>query len=75
MMVEINTVCPFCGCLTTLNVSEIGFNKWMNGELVQKAFPSLSATDREILISGICSECQIGVFGLDDEEEEDIGAW
>ena len=74
MMIGINRVCPFCGCLTVLNVSKIGFDKWKNGELVQKAFPTMSATDREILISGICSECQIGVFGLDDEEEEDIGA-
>ena len=74
MMIEINRVCPFCGCSTVLNVSKIGFDKWTNGELVQKAFPTMSATDREILISGICSECQIGVFGLDDEEEEDIDA-
>jgi hypothetical protein len=74
MMIEINKVCPFCGGLTVLNVSKIGINKWANGELVQKAFPTMSATDREILISGICPKCQIGVFGSDDEEEEDISA-
>lgn len=61
-MGKIGIVCPFCGKehFVTVNMP------WENGELIQKAMPSLSATEREQLISHICPKCQVSVFG---EEE------
>ena len=43
---------------------------WSEGELVQIAFPYLSAEERETLISGICPKCWDETFGEDDEDEE-----
>jgi len=48
----------------TVLVSE--FENWENGELIQKAFPELSADDRELLLTGICSKCWNEIFGDDD---------
>lgn len=61
--VKVITACPFCGKVTTLNVPADGFIAWQNGSLVQSAFPDLSAEDREVLISGICRNCQNNIFG------------
>jgi len=41
------------------------------GELAQNAFPYLSATEREQLISHICPKCQDSIFGSDEDEFED----
>jgi hypothetical protein len=30
--------------------------RWVNGELIQKAFPHLSADDREFIMTGITAE-------------------
>lgn len=35
---------------------------WLNGTLAQKAFPYLTADERETLISGICPECWKAMF-------------
>lgn len=61
--VRITTACPFCGKVTTLNVPADGFMAWQNGSLVQSAFPDMSAEDREVLISGMCIDCQDSIFG------------
>lgn len=61
--VIIITTCPFFGKVTVLNVPADGFIAWQNGSLVQNAFPNLFAEDREVLISGICRDCQNNIFG------------
>lgn len=53
----IECVCPFCGKKRVVTVNSEDYDKWENGELVQIAFPYLSASDREALITGICDEC------------------
>ena len=55
--------CPFCRKEVEVKVPLEGFLNWRQGELVQKAFPHISATTREFLISGICPTCQDKVFG------------
>lgn len=45
--------CIVTGETYTVTCSIEGFNKWRQGELIQNALPSLSADDREFLISGI----------------------
>lgn len=61
--VSITTACPFCGKVTVLVVPADDFMAWQNGSLVQNVFPYLSAEDREVLISGMCIDCQDSIFG------------
>lgn len=65
----IRSTCPFCGKLNHIHALQSEFDAWQAGALVQDAFPTMSATDRESLISGMCPECQSSFFG-DDEDEE-----
>ena len=55
--------CPFCGKVTEIEVPLIGYLDWEDGELIQNAMPNLSAEQREMLISGMCEECQKTFFG------------
>lgn len=55
--------CPFCGAETVINVPVEGIKKYKDGALIQNAFPNMTAEEREVLISGICFECQKKVFG------------
>lgn len=55
--VEIITACPFCGQAHSVFANERDYLDWQEGELVQNAFPYLSADDREMLISGCCPSC------------------
>lgn len=62
--------CPFCGKMNKVAVNDEDFRSWQGGMLVQKAFPYLSADEREILVSGICGNC----FPSDPEEDEEEDA-
>lgn len=57
------TDCPFCGRANEVEVNEIDYLDWQDGELVQVAFPYLSANERGMLISGICHQCWDKMFG------------
>lgn len=61
------TRCPFCGRANEVEVNEMDYLDWSDGELAQVAFPYLSADEREMLISGICPDCWDGMFGGDEE--------
>ena len=63
--------CPFCGKVSSVKVNTEDYFGWENGALAQNAFPYLSASKREILISGMCEECQADFFHTDEEDEED----
>ena len=77
-VVRIARVCPFCGKMTEVEVIEKDFKAWEKGSNIQSVMPYLSATTREVLISGICPKCQIYTFGIEpegeEEEKEDINA-
>jgi len=60
--VRIETRCPFCGQTHEVEVYEADYMAWEFGATAQEAFPYLSADDRELLISGICSECWARTF-------------
>lgn len=69
--VTIVTECPICHHANEVMVNEEDYLAWaFDGELVQNAFPYLSADEREMLISGICPTCWDKMFGEDDEEED-----
>ena len=65
------TTCPFCGRSHEIEVNEIDYLNWQNGMMAQDAFPYLSADERELLISGIDSECWEKYFGSDEEPDPD----
>ena len=64
--------CVFCGKTHSVDLMEYQFNLWREGELIQVAMPDVSVEDREFLISGICPKCQEDIFGVDDDDLEDI---
>ena len=67
-MVHVEYTCPLCGKTTKLDIPAKGaWDYFVKGKYVQNAFPELNADTREVLVSGICPECQKGVF-KDPEE-------
>ena len=69
MKIVITSICPICGRLVDTKVDLEQYEAYAYGEvLAQDAFPTLSATDRETMISGMCPECQDEIFGSDDED-------
>lgn len=62
-MVELMITCPFCGREHSVFVHETDYICWTEGELAQNAFPYLSPTEREQIISAICPTCQRDIFG------------
>lgn len=71
MIVTVEIVCPFCGAEHGVEVNLAQFERWQNGELIQRAMPNLSPTEREQLISGMCPKCQAEFFDSDDEDEDE----
>ena len=61
--VYVSLHCPFCGTGHSVEVNEIDYLDWEDGMLAQDAFPYLSATEREQLISHLCPACQKKIFG------------
>ena len=61
--------CHFCGHSHEVEVNDMDYLDWQDGELVQNAFPYLSAGEREMLVSGICPTCWDKMFKTDDDED------
>lgn len=55
--------CFGCGKDFSVKVPFEGFLAYQEGALIQDAYPDLSATDRESLISQLCPCCQKKIFG------------
>ena len=54
--------CPFCGRTWMCSYPTEKYEKWENGEPIQKAMIAIPRESREFLISGICPECQEKIF-------------
>lgn len=61
--VTITMNCCFCGKSHSVEVSESAYYEWESGALIQNVMPTLSATEREQLISKMCPACQAKIFG------------
>jgi len=72
--VNVTVTCPFCGSESHMVLDYRSFENWLNGELVQNAFPYLDANERERITSGICPECWDRMFPS-EEDEEDSPEW
>lgn len=49
--------CIGCGKDGKIRVMKRDFERWQDGELIQKAFPEMPVGDREQLMSGMHSAC------------------
>lgn len=58
---KVTATCPFCGKVSTLYIDDIwNYGEWVEGNLsVQEAFPEFTPEERELLLTGICSDCWI----------------
>ena len=63
-MEKIQIICesPISGKETIVEVPAEGYNKWINGELIQVAMPELTPSERETLIFGLTFEEQELLF-------------
>ena len=66
--------CKHCGILYTILADREDVKKWVAGEgYIQDVLAYLSASERELLISGTCDNCWKNMFGddcdVDDDEE------
>ena len=74
MSMRIKMNCCFCGKAHNVVVSKSDYRRYVEGELVQRAFPYLNATEREQIVSGMCPKCQADLFGSDEDDFEDVSA-
>jgi hypothetical protein len=59
--------CPRCGSSVTLKLSVEGAKAYNGGELIQVAFPTMPAADRERLVTGICGDCWDKLFPPEED--------
>jgi hypothetical protein len=62
MLSTITKTCVFCGKESSIAVDSGSLYLYNQGELAQNAFPTLSPSERELIISGTHSECWGGMF-------------
>ena len=65
--ITIKVRCKCCGQETPVSVNLEDLGAWKRGEkLVQNAFPYLSASKRELLMTRICPDCWDKMFAQYD---------
>jgi hypothetical protein len=65
----ITGICMVCGHAGIVKgVSESGYEKWKAGMFIQLALPSLSADEREQLLTGTHPSCWDAMMPDEDEE-------
>lgn len=61
---QIYTHCICCQSQHVIKAPQEGYNEWSKGlKKIQHAMPTVSADDREMLISGLCPDCFEEVMG------------
>lgn len=50
-----------------VHVNVADMNRWLNGGLIQDCFPYLSASDRELCMSGLDDDAWTSMFGEDHD--------
>ena len=67
---EMGCQCRLCGKVVYLEATVTQWEEYHNPHRrhIQAIFPEMSASNRELLISGICGECFDSLFGQEDDE-------
>lgn len=74
MLVIVETPrCCVCRKTSTLEVEADGYAAWKRGALIQRALPSMSADQREMLLTGTHPECWDDLFDDGDCNADEIG--
>lgn len=62
---NVHVIIPCVECRETQHIlaSEDGLLKRQEGRSIQECFPEMSASEREMFISGICGDCWDKMFG------------
>jgi hypothetical protein len=68
--VEIHSECILCGLASVVTAPIEGYKKWLDGAMVQEAFPELPAGQRETIQSGMHEKCFDEAFEFDEFEGE-----
>jgi hypothetical protein len=67
---EVVVVCPCCGRAHEIKVNEEDYLAWkFDGVLIQNAMPYLPPVEREMLITGLCLDCQAEWFEPEEDDE------
>jgi hypothetical protein len=72
-MILVERKCPFTGASNvmqlplTIREYDSALNKWEAGALIQVAFPTLNAEQREFIKTGIAPEMWTKIFGEDTD--------
>jgi hypothetical protein len=61
--------CVVCNQYEIWSLNRQAVESWQGGELIQNAFPDMSMSDRELLISGTHPACWDKLFPGEEEEE------
>jgi hypothetical protein len=66
--------CMVCQKPGELTVKTVEFDAWAdgNGPFIQDAMPSLSAGERELLMTGTHDECWAQMFAEEEPEDDDV---
>lgn len=62
--------CPKCGKQEVIEVQAPDLYKYNQGAFMQDAFPYLTPSQRERLMTGICGPCFDKLFPPEEEEED-----
>ena len=61
--INVVTTCPNCGHQHTVTVKRDDYTAYTNHEKdIMEAFPYLTPSERELLITGICDDCWEKLF-------------
>lgn len=68
----ITKICPKCAQPSYVDIPKDAYERWQFGLLIQDAWPEGTSTERETLVSGLCKNCQEGVFNDELQRETSI---
>lgn len=60
--VTLGVRCHVCKQQHVVITTEPGYQRWIDGDYIQRAMPEVKPADRELLISGTCGECWDRMF-------------
>lgn len=66
---DLNVICTckYCGAVNKVKVRKLDFLRWRSGELmIQQAFPYLTPSQREQILSGTCDDCWRSMMSEDN---------
>lgn len=72
MTATVTCHCPLCGKVSFVTCDEDAYDRYVTTRTpIQEIFPDMDLHTRELLISGMCLDCQASFFEEDEDEEEE----